>query len=67
MSETASERLVRECYSTWSRDYHRDYYGDDAAYPPVHRGLIAELLERSGAGSVLDLSLIHISEPTRLQ
>lgn len=48
------EKLVRACYSTWSETYYDDYYGERAAYPPLHRELITGLLEQAGSRSVLD-------------
>lgn len=54
MSRSVDEDLVRECYSTWGESYYRDYYGPDAAYPPVHRGIIAEILDEGGCRAVLD-------------
>lgn len=48
------EKAVKACYSTWSRTYYQDYYGDKAAYPPVHLHLIRGLLLKAGAKKVLD-------------
>ena len=48
------EEAVRHCYSTWGGRYYDDYYGDAAAYPPVHRDILVGLLEEAGARSVLD-------------
>jgi SAM-dependent methyltransferase len=48
------ERRVRECYSTWGETYYDEYYGEDAPYPPVHRGLLVGLLREAGARRVLD-------------
>lgn len=45
---------MRECYSTWSESYYRDYYGPDADYPPVHQELVARILDEAGAVTVLD-------------
>jgi SAM-dependent methyltransferase len=50
----AAEEAVRACYSTWSTTYHDDYYGPDAAHPPVHRDLLLGLLAEHGARDVLD-------------
>jgi SAM-dependent methyltransferase len=49
-----AEAAVRNCYSTWADNYHRDYYSDKAAYPPVHEGLVRKLLLDAGARNVLD-------------
>lgn len=54
MSEHDPEAEVRACYSTWSERYYDEYYGPDAAYPPVHRDIIIDLLRASGAATVLD-------------
>lgn len=51
---TDFEQRVRECYSTWSESYYRDYYGEQAAYPAVHRDILIGLLREAGAASVLD-------------
>lgn len=48
------ETTIRTCYSTWADTYFRDYYGDGASYPPVHRDLALRLLEEAGARTVLD-------------
>lgn len=48
------EASVRALYAPWSTSYHDDYYGPDAAYPPVHRDLLLRLLREHGAGDVLD-------------
>jgi len=45
---------VKACYSTWSETYYRDYYGENAAYPPVHRDILRQLLLDRGVGNVLD-------------
>ncbi len=50
----AAEDAVRACYSTWSTSYHDDYYGPEAAHPPVHRDLLLRLLAEHGARDVLD-------------
>lgn len=49
-----AEAQVRHCYSTWSRRYYDEYYGDDAPYPPVHRDILRDLIAASGASSLLD-------------
>jgi SAM-dependent methyltransferase len=48
------EQRVRDCYSTWGATYYDEYYGDAAAYPPVHRDLLIALLREAGARRVLD-------------
>lgn len=48
------ERAVRRCYSTWGERYYRDYYEGAGAYPPVHTGIVRDLLQRQGSKSVLD-------------
>ncbi|MHC1791846.1 class I SAM-dependent methyltransferase [Solidesulfovibrio sp.] len=48
------EASVRDCYATWSESYYRDYYGEGAAYPPVHRDIFKNLLAKAGAGNILD-------------
>lgn len=50
----AAEEAVKACYASWDQTYHADYYGDAAAYPPVHRTLVLDLLQAAGARSVLD-------------
>src|SRR5262245_38699677 len=48
------EAQVKACYSTWAGTYHTDYFGPQAAYPPVHRDLVVRLVRESGARSLLD-------------
>jgi SAM-dependent methyltransferase len=48
------EAAVKDCYSTWADNYHRDYYTEKAAYPPVHQQLIRTLLVDAGVKTVLD-------------
>lgn len=54
MDHESSERSVKNCYSTWSKRYYADYYQGETAYPPVHTGMIRNLLSEAGARSVLD-------------
>jgi len=54
MSQHDLEHSIRHCYSTWSDRYYTDYYQSDTAYPPVHTNIIRNLLEQSGARSLLD-------------
>ena len=55
MSERRShEKAVAACYSTWGSTYYDDYYGENAPYTPVHRDLLRQLLQKSGAKSLLD-------------
>lgn len=46
---------VRRCYSTWGETYYADYCGPKASYPPVHYGLLQQLLRDAGAKNVLDV------------
>ena len=48
------EEAVRACYSTWSGDYYDNYYGRNAAYPPVHRELLQSCLRRANVRTILD-------------
>jgi SAM-dependent methyltransferase len=48
------EASIRSCYSTWGTTYFEEYYGPGSPYPPVHVDLVAGVLERAGARSVLD-------------
>lgn len=48
------ETRVKACYSTWSDTYYEEYYGAKAAYPPVHRELLKQLLREANVESVLD-------------
>lgn len=54
MSIETVEASVKHCYSTWSKDYYRDYYTQAAAYPPIHRELIGKLLRDHACSNVLD-------------
>ncbi len=54
MTDHYDESSIKACYSTWSETYYDDYYGDKAAYPPVHRGLLRELLLAARVKTVLD-------------
>ena len=49
-----NDKSVKRCYSTWSDSYYDDYYGDKAAYPPVHRDILRKEIINSGASNVLD-------------
>jgi len=53
-SKSEVETNVQRCYSTWGETYYRDYYGENAPYPPVHINLLRELIINSGAKSVID-------------
>jgi 2-polyprenyl-3-methyl-5-hydroxy-6-metoxy-1,4-benzoquinol methylase len=54
MEQKKYEDAIKLCYSTWGSSYYEEYYGENAAYPPVHRELIRrELLER-GVKTLLD-------------
>ncbi len=51
---SAAEAAVRSCYSTWAGSYFADYYASQAAYPPVHQKLIADLVAAADARTLLD-------------
>ncbi len=53
-STRKAEEQVRLCYSTWAQSYHADYYASAGAYPPVHQGIVRDVLRRSGARTLLD-------------
>ena len=48
------ESAVARCYSTWGDSYYRDYYGPDAAYPPVHRDIIVAQINAHGGKRIID-------------
>ncbi len=48
------EAAVKNCYSTWSDSYYKDYYQADTAYPPIHTKIVRESLVNSGVRSLLD-------------
>jgi 2-polyprenyl-3-methyl-5-hydroxy-6-metoxy-1,4-benzoquinol methylase len=50
----AARQAVRQCYSTWGDNYFRNYYGEHAPYPPIHRDLIRKLVAEIGGVSLLD-------------
>jgi SAM-dependent methyltransferase len=52
--QSSVEAAVKNCYSTWADNYHRDYYSDKAAYPPVHEALVRKLLVDAGVRNMLD-------------
>lgn len=52
--QSSVEAAVKNCYSTWADNYHRDYYTDKAAYPPVHEALVRKLLMDAGVRNILD-------------
>lgn len=54
MSQSKVETQVKECYSTWGERYYDDYYGTDAAYPPVHQTLVRGLLQAHSPATILD-------------
>lgn len=45
---------MRDCYARWSDTYFRDYYGDGAPYPPVHRKIVRKLLRDARVRRILD-------------
>ncbi len=48
------EESVRQCYSTWSKDYYKDYYQSDKAYPAVHTQIVRSYLDQPGIKRILD-------------
>ena len=48
------EASIQHCYSTWGESYHDDYYGANAAYPPVHVELLRRLVKESRAKTLID-------------
>jgi 2-polyprenyl-3-methyl-5-hydroxy-6-metoxy-1,4-benzoquinol methylase len=48
------EAAVKNCYSTWSDSYYRDYYQSEAAYPPIHTKIVRECLQKAGVRTLLD-------------
>lgn len=54
MAATDPEAQVKACYSTWAGTYHKDYFGPDAAYPPVHRDIVLNLVEQYLPQTLLD-------------
>jgi len=53
-AHVAVEDAVKRCYSTWGESYYRDYYGPDAAYPPVHLPLIDSVVDQASPARLLD-------------
>lgn len=54
MNRDDVERSIRHCYSTWGERYYDDYYKNAGAYPPVHTGIIRNLLQQRKVKHVLD-------------
>jgi len=48
------EESIAACYSTWAGEYFDKYYGEAAAYPPVHADLLLSELRAAGSGRMLD-------------
>jgi 2-polyprenyl-3-methyl-5-hydroxy-6-metoxy-1,4-benzoquinol methylase len=48
------EKLIQSCYSTWSKDYYKNYYASKSAYPPVHREILKALLKKHKVKRLLD-------------
>lgn len=48
------EASIKACYSTWSQSYYDEYYGDQAAYPPVHRDVLKSVLKSADPKTILD-------------
>lgn len=65
------EEAVKRCYSTWGESYYRDYYGPDAAYPPVHLPLLTSTVDGIAPRRLLDAGcgpasmLRHMVRPGR--
>lgn len=54
MDSKRYEDAIKSCYSTWGTSYYDDYYGDKAAYPPVHREVLRRLLREHEVKTLLD-------------
>ena len=54
MAKNQAEEAVKGCYATWSKSYYNEYYGVEAAYPPVHRDLLKRLLVEADVKRLLD-------------
>lgn len=54
MNHPSHEKAIATCYASWGKDYHDEYYGPDAPYPPVHRDILLRLLHEHGAQRILD-------------
>lgn len=69
--ETSAVEAVQRCYSTWGESYYREYYGPDAAYPPVHLALIKSIVDAAAPKRLLDAGcgpasmLRHLVAPGR--
>jgi 2-polyprenyl-3-methyl-5-hydroxy-6-metoxy-1,4-benzoquinol methylase len=48
------QESVKRCYSTWSERYYGEYYQSSAAYPPVHTGIMRDLIQQAMPAVVLD-------------
>lgn len=65
------EAAVKRCYSTWGESYYQDYYGPNAAYPPVHLPLVTSVVDQAAPGRLLDAGcgpasmLRHMVRPGR--
>lgn len=66
-----AEEAAQRCYSTWGDSYYREYYGSDAAYPPVHLKLVQSVVDAAAPRRVLDAGcgpasmLRHLVAPGR--
>lgn len=54
MTTPSHEESIAACYASWGKDYHDQYYGGNAPYPPVHRDILLRLLHAHGARRILD-------------
>ncbi len=54
MSQSKVEAQVKRCYSTWGDRYYDEYYGVDAAYPPIHETLVHGVLKEHSPTTILD-------------
>ncbi len=45
---------VKRCYSTWGERYYDEYYHSETAYPPVHTGIMRDMIQAAGPRTVLD-------------
>jgi 2-polyprenyl-3-methyl-5-hydroxy-6-metoxy-1,4-benzoquinol methylase len=65
------EAEVKRCYSSWGTTYYREYYGENAPYPPVHLDLVRRIVDRLDCRRLLDAGcgpasmLRHLAAPGR--
>ena len=48
------EQTIRDCYASWSETYYRDWYQDGSGPYPPHVRRFRQLIEASGARTLLD-------------